>query len=111
MRKPRLATLAFLLAFVAAPTPGGAAGVSNGWEAITLSMADCLTAAAGAVQRLGFTVRRVDQSVLGWRDDDNITIRCIPDAGLVVIFAYVLQDDGPLSAQLVDALRPAFRRK
>ncbi|HYF06072.1 MAG TPA: hypothetical protein VD970_00485 [Acetobacteraceae bacterium] len=107
MRMLRVAALALCAGGFTAPAQ--AAGMSSGWENISMSQDQCLNAAADIVQRLGFSVQRDTQTVFGWRGDDGITVRCIAARQLAVLFTYVASGGSEESGRIIDQLRGAFR--
>jgi hypothetical protein len=89
-------------------TTAGAAGMNNGWDSITITQEQCVTAAATAVERTGFAMQRDANGAWGFRPNDGITVRCIAQRQLVVFFVHVGQADGAAARALLDQLRAAF---
>ena len=85
-----------------------AAGMNNGWDSITITQDQCVTAAATAVERTGFAMQRDANSAWGFRPNDGITVRCIAQRQLVVFFVHLGQGDGAAARTLLDHLRAAF---
>lgn len=99
---------AALLAALA--TGAHAATVTTGWEGNAGNQDQCIETAASAIQRTGFrpTIAQDRQAVFGWRGDDNISIRCIGDRQLAVMFVYT--GDGRDNNRLIGMLRDEYRR-
>ncbi|WP_027285580.1 hypothetical protein [Rubritepida flocculans] len=107
MRLPHLAVPALLAAAIPAAQ---AATVTTGWEANAGNQDQCIATAADAIGRTGFrvTIAQDRQAVFGWRGEENISIRCIGDRGLAVIFIYT--HAGRDNNQLMAILRDEYRR-
>jgi hypothetical protein len=107
MRMPHLAVLALFAAGVSAAQ---AATVTTGWEANAGNQDQCIATAASAIERTGFRVNIAQdrQEVFGWRGEENISIRCIGDRGLAVMFVYT--HAGRDNSQLISILRDEYRR-
>ena len=107
MRIRHLIPAALLATFAAGAQ---AATVTTGWEANAGNQDQCIDTAASAIQRTGFrtTIAQDRQAVFGWRGDDNISIRCIGDRQLAVMFVYT--GDGRDNTQLLNILRDEYRR-
>jgi hypothetical protein len=107
----RLRTMT-LLALAAGIAIGGAqaATVTTAWEANAGNQDQCIGTAASAIGRTGFrvTIAQDHQAVFGWRGNDNISIRCIGDRQIAVMFVYT--DAGRDNNQLVSILRDEYRR-
>lgn len=65
-----------------------AAYATSGWVETGIDLETCLQIGEQAVSREGFTASRGRTSAFGWRGEENIIARCIPEHGLVVIFVY-----------------------
>ena len=105
----RILTAALLAAAaLAAAAPAQAAGMTNGWENITMTQEQCVTAAATAVERAGFQMQRDANGAWGFRPNDGVTIRCVAQRQLASFFVYVGQGQAPEARALLDQLRNAF---
>jgi hypothetical protein len=106
----RLLSLARIAIVLSVSAGAQAATVTTGWEGHAGNQDQCIDTAASAIQRTGFRVNIAQdrQAVFGWRGDDNISVRCIGDRQLAVVFIYT--GDGLDNARLIDMLRDEFRR-
>lgn len=95
-------------AALALPAQARAAGMNNGWENITMTQDQCVTAAATAVERAGFQMQRDANGAWGYRTHDGVTIRCVAQRQLAMFFIYVGQGGAPEARALHDQLRNAF---
>lgn len=104
MRKLKYALAAGALALTA--THAFAAEMATGWEALNISQEQCLAAAAQAAQQTGFgqDITRQPTGIYGWRGNDTVSVRCIAERRIAVIFAYTRDSNTALAA--VDAIRP-----
>lgn len=108
MKRFSAALLGLALA-VSLAAPARAAGMSEGWEPITVNQEQCVNAAAEAVRRLEFTMQRNATTAIGFRGaHDGLSIRCIAQRQLAVFFVF-LGDGSPSDATaLFNRLREAF---
>ena len=101
-----LAALALAAAFGG---PARAAGMSEGWEPVTVNQEQCVTAAAEAVRRVEFTMQRNATTAIGFRGDrDGVSIRCIAQRQIAVFFVFVGQGGPSDATALFNRLREAF---
>ncbi|MCB9948894.1 MAG: hypothetical protein H6842_13905 [Rhodospirillaceae bacterium] len=82
-----------------------AAYATSGWVETSIDLETCLQVGERAVAVEGFSASRGRTSAFGWRGEENIIARCIPEHGLVVIYVYSHQDvvDG-----ILERLRAAY---
>ena len=105
----RLAALAVVALGLGMAPAAQAASMWNGWEEISGSPEQCQETAASTLRTLGFTVTVNRPSVLGWRGQDGVTVRCIADRRLAVVFVYTAttsEDGRALLEQIRTALKP-----
>lgn len=102
----RMAAMAIAALGLAAPAV--AASMWTGVEDAGGTQEECLQHAAGAMRGLQFTVTVNPQAAFGWRGRDGVSLRCIADRRLAVIFVYAATtpEDGQM---LLDQLRAAYK--
>lgn len=106
MRRICLATVCLLAVLVA--DRATAAEATSGWVSTATDLATCMQIGEQAIAREGFAPTRGRTSAFGWRDLDNIIVRCIPDHALAVIFIY-LHGAGDTDS-MMDRLKAAYSR-
>ncbi|MCB9960208.1 MAG: hypothetical protein H6843_16555 [Rhodospirillaceae bacterium] len=92
MNRTFLAALTGALAMLWANT-GFAANATSGWVATGINLDTCMQIGELAVAREGFSASRGRTSAFGWRGDENVIVRCIPEHGLVVVYVYSPYDN------------------
>lgn len=99
--------LAVMLGLLGAGAARANPWVWTGWAPISMSQQECLDNGRQVVGGTGFTPSADQQTVFGWRNGDNISIRCIASNGIAVFFVYVRtsSDDG---RALLDVLRAGY---
>jgi CubicO group peptidase (beta-lactamase class C family) len=103
----RLAAMTLLmLAFGAAPT-AWAASMWSGWTESHVPLEQCQQIASGRIRELGFNPNASGSSTFGWRGNDGITVRCIPERQMAVIFVYSTNDEE--GRRILDQMRAAFQ--
>jgi hypothetical protein len=102
-----LIAAAALAAGLGHAAPARAAYMWTGWEDVQQPQEQCLQTAAGRMRELGFTATVNPQTTFGWRGQDGISVRCIAERRLAVIFIYVnsSQEEG---GQLLQQMRSAY---
>lgn len=103
------AAAALLLLGLTLAPPARAAWMWTGWEEIAGSQEACLQTAAVALREAGFSATVNPQTTFGWRGADGISIRCIDERRLAVIFIYVTTSSEE-GGQLLEQLRGAYRQ-
>jgi len=84
----RLAALALVALVLGMAQPARAAWMWTGWEEFGGSQEDCLQSAARQLQSMSFTVTVNPQTTFGWRGQDGVSVRCISERRVAVIFVY-----------------------
>ncbi len=82
-----------------------AAYATSGWVEFDADLETCLRTGESAISLEGYSPSRGRTSAFGWRGDDNIIVRCIPEHGLVVMFVYAQEN---VVDPILDRLRGAF---
>ncbi len=100
-----LALLASCLGY--APT-ARAAWMWTGWEEASGTQEQCLQTAAAKLRDLGFSVTVNPQTTFGWRGQDGVSVRCIAERRLAVIFVYAAtaSEEGRV---ILEQVREAFK--
>lgn len=102
------ALAAVMLVLASAASPARADWMHSGWEGIAMSQPECIAHAATQAAELGYVPSPGQSSVFAWRGEDGVTVRCIAERGLVVIFAFT-HDSDEEGRETVDRIRAGFR--
>ena len=88
--------------------PARAAWMWTGWEEFTGSQEECLQSASRQLQAMNFTVTVNPQTTFGWRGQDGVSVRCIAERRVAVIFVYAStnSDEG---RSILDQMRSAYK--
>jgi hypothetical protein len=104
----RIAAPVLLALALFTSAPARAAWMWTGWEDTNLPQTQCLAAASGRLKELGFTVTVNPQTTFGWRNGDGVSVRCIAERRLAVIFVHITttSEEG---GQILEELRRAYQ--
>ena len=104
----RIAAPVLLALALLTSAPARAAWMWTGWEDTNLPQDRCLAAASGRLKELGFTVTVNPQTTFGWRGQDGVSVRCIAERRVAVIFVHVttISEEG---GQILEHVRAAYR--
>lgn len=112
LRLVRVFALVGGVAVVTVAMSASAAHVSTGWAGLARGSNQdaCLDTGQAAVEAAGFRASISDdrQTVFGWRGEESLTVRCIADRGLAVVFAWVTDANND-SGNLVNGVLAAYR--
>ena len=97
--------LAFACLMAVSVDRADAAYATSGWVEFDADLETCLRTGESAISLEGYSPSRGRTSAFGWRGEDNIIVRCIPEHGLVVIFVYALDN---IVDPILDRMRGAF---
>jgi hypothetical protein len=106
----RLAALVIVtlgLSLAVAP-PARAAWMWTGWEEFVGSQDECLQHAAQVLQGINFTVTVNPQTTFGWRGQDGVSVRCIAERRIAVIFVYA-SSNSEEGRTILDQVRAAYK--
>ena len=89
-------------------TPARAAWMWTGWEDFSGSQDECLQSASRQLQAMNFAVTINPQTTFGWRGQDGVSVRCIAERRVAVIFIYAAtaSEDGRV---ILEQVRAAFK--
>ena len=82
-------------------SPARAAWMWTGWEDFSGSQDECLQSASRQLQAMNFAVTVNPQTTFGWRGQDGVSVRCIAERRVAVIFIY--------AATASEEVRAAFK--
>jgi hypothetical protein len=104
----RLAALVLVTLCLGLVSPARAAWMWTGWEEFTGSQEECLQSASRQLQAMNFTVTVNPQTTFGWRGQDGVSVRCIAERRVAVIFVYAAtnSDEG---RGILDQMRAAYK--
>jgi hypothetical protein len=104
----RLAALVLVTLCLGLAPPARAAWMWTGWEEFAGSQEECLQSASRQLQAMNFTVTVNPQTTFGWRGQDGVSVRCIAERRLAVIFVYAAtnSDEG---RGILDQMRSAYK--
>ncbi len=104
----RLAALLVVTLGLTVAPPARAAWMWTGWEEFGGDQDACLQNAARVLQGMNFTVTVNPQTTFGWRGQDGVSVRCIAERRIAVIFVYAStnSDEG---RSILDQVRAAYK--
>ncbi len=104
----RLVAAALVALGLALATPARAAWMWTGWEDYSGQQDACLQSAARVLEGMSFTVTVNPQTTFGWRNGDGVSVRCIAERRVAVIFVYAARDADE-GRVILDQVRTAFK--
>jgi hypothetical protein len=104
----RLAALVLVTLGLGLAPPARAAWMWTGWEEFGGSQDECLRNAANVLQGINFTVTVNPQTTFGWRGQDGVSVRCIAERRIAVIFVHAAtsSEEGRV---ILDQVRAAYK--
>ncbi len=104
----RLAALGLVALGLGMAPAAQAAWMWTGWEDTPATQDDCLQQAASALRSMNFTVTVNPQTTFGWRGQDGVSVRCIAERRVAVIFVYAAtaSEEGRV---ILEQVRHAFK--
>ena len=104
----RLAAAALVTLGLGLAAPARAAWMWTGWEDYSGSQDACLQSGARVLEGMGFSVTVNPQTTFGWRNGDGVSVRCIAERRVAVIFVYAARD-AEEGRHILDAVRTAYK--
>ncbi len=104
----RLAALALVALVLGMAQPARAAWMWTGWEEFGGSQEECLQSASRQLQSMNFTVTVNPQTTFGWRGQDGVSVRCIAERRVAVIFVHAAtsSEEGRV---ILEQMRSAYK--
>jgi CubicO group peptidase (beta-lactamase class C family) len=102
----RLMRMALLMLALGAVPAARAASMWTGWSESNATLEQCQQMASGKMRELGFAPRTSGNSIFGWRGQDGISVRCIPERQMAAIFVYTTNDEE--GRRILDQMHVAF---